>query len=629
MSGAIAKPSPTMTAICCLLATLVVVGAILAPLVTADAAGPGDQRIVYRSPDVWTITWDTALYAFRRFETPAGTGGYYQPLVYLTYMADARLTGSSDARPFFFHVGNLGLHLLNVGLVFGLVRRLSGSVVWAVLLALLFGLHPIQVASVASIEQRYTLLGASFALAAIACHLRLGRTEGAMWMPVVMLCYMGAVLSNPLLVGLPLFLLLLDGWPLRRFSGRVVVEKIPLFLTMLTVVGIHAWARAGAAVVGTDGYATLLLRSLAGFAQRLAFPFALSPVYPVVDPAPAVGAGELAVVLLACAALALSFRGARVLFTALAGVAVFALPALVDLPYSAELLGDEYLYLALLPPIIVTAAWMRIDRGALRPRVALAAGVATASLIGLFGLASNRYTAAWENGAAFFERIVRTHPDWVPGYAGLVDWHLRRDPQQALRWARAAAEAAPDSGLAQFCVGTALLQLEDRADDAIAPLRRALDTNPQWPECLQNLGTALARTGRSEEAVSYLEKARDLAPRSSDVRIGLGYTYLDLDRPGDARRELQVALKHRNQPLVHMGLAMAWARQGVLGYAMRHLQTAIQRDRRYAARAARTPEFDVLADHPGFAALIETGTEPAEAGRPTPWDFPTAGTGGI
>ena len=75
MSGAIAKPSPTMTAICCLLATLVVVGAVLAPLVTADAAGPGDQRIVYRSPDVWTVTWDMALYAFRRFETPAGTGG--------------------------------------------------------------------------------------------------------------------------------------------------------------------------------------------------------------------------------------------------------------------------------------------------------------------------------------------------------------------------------------------------------------------------------------------------------------------------------------------------------------------------------------------------------------------------
>src|SRR5437016_2027797 len=101
--------------------------------------------------------------------------------------------------------------------------------------------------------------------------------------------------------------------------------------------------------------------------------------------------------------------------------------------------------------------------------------------------------------------------------------------------------------MAQFYLGTVLLLHKDgRAAKAIVPLRRALQARPDWPECLQNLGVALARNGNAQQALVYLEKSRDLSPHASGTRIALGNVYLQLQRPASARAEFQEALKYRS-----------------------------------------------------------------------------------
>ena len=72
--------------------------------------------------------------------------------------------GMSPYDPHVFHAANLVLHLLNVLLVFRLLRRIVKNP-WAALGgALLFGLHPVQVESVAWISELRGLLGSFFAL---------------------------------------------------------------------------------------------------------------------------------------------------------------------------------------------------------------------------------------------------------------------------------------------------------------------------------------------------------------------------------------------------------------------------------------------------------------------------------
>jgi tetratricopeptide (TPR) repeat protein len=149
---------------------------------------------------------------------------------------------------------------------------------------------------------------------------------------------------------------------------------------------------------------------------------------------------------------------------------------------------------------------------------------------------------------------------------------------------------APEDPGIQFYLGTTLLLHKDgRSAEAVAPLRKALRSNPNWIACLQNLGVALVKSGHTEKAVAYLERARDLDPDSAAIRTGLGHAYLRLQRPSAARAELQIALRHRNDPIIHLGLAMAWAENDADDQARRHLAIALARDPHLAERAAASP----------------------------------------
>ncbi|MBK8268487.1 MAG: tetratricopeptide repeat protein [Planctomycetes bacterium] len=120
----------------------------------------------------------------------------------------------------------------------------------------------------------------------------------------------------------------------------------------------------------------------------------------------------------------------------------------------------------------------------------------------------------------------------------------------------------------------------------------------------------LARSGRSDEAIAYLERARDLQPRSSGIRLGLGNAYLKIQRFASARREFQEALRHHNDPMAHLGLAIAWAANDEPRFALRHLEAAVAKDPRFAERAGRSPELRKLIEYPGFQSLIHIPLDP-------------------
>jgi spermidine synthase len=75
----------------------------------------------------------------------------------------------------------------------------------------------------------------------------------------------------------------------------------------------------------------------------------------------------------------------------------------------------------------------------------------------------------------------------------------------------------PDNDAVHNIIGVTLLE-ERRFDEAEAEFREALRRRPDSPDANRNLGTALAATGRSREAIEYLEKALTLAPGNDYAR---------------------------------------------------------------------------------------------------------------
>lgn len=102
-----------------------------------------------------------------------GESGLYRPLTSLSYLFNYAILGNAN-RPAGYHCINLLLHLVNVLLVFTLVRRLAGSVRAAFLIAMLWAVHPVLTESVTNIVGRADLLAAFAVLSSLLLYLESG-----------------------------------------------------------------------------------------------------------------------------------------------------------------------------------------------------------------------------------------------------------------------------------------------------------------------------------------------------------------------------------------------------------------------------------------------------------------------
>ena len=641
-------------------------GILYYEVLVADFVNQDDYHYVFKVGQVWSSSWQEVMNVFTRgrfdwpptfqnlkdvltqgrIHRPTGTNGYYQPMAALSFMMDARITVllsrlDSDSivkgtTAFQFHLTNLLLHLINVALVFALVRRLSSTHLWPILLSLLFAVHPVQVESVAWVAQRMTLLGCTFTMLALNCYIRYVESLRWRWLVLVVPLYAMAVLCRPLFIGLPVILLILDVWPFRRHERRKpepknglrtkqhgggmflrpILEKIPLFAILVIGVVIQSHIRPQEVATlddGPDGIA-LLSHNTASLASRLLWPVKLSPYHPISTTVGGISLGhwfDVGVLALAAVALIWSFCYRKPVFVALTGAVIFVLPALLQAPHSELLLSDQYLYGVLIIPVVAFAAWLKSQRDVVRRRWGRWTAIVLTAVIAILSVQSYAQTLIWQSDRDLYENTTKLYPDWGFGYIGLVESYIHEnDFDPALKMAQKAVEVEPDNPSTQFYLGTVLLLYRDsRSREAIAPLRKALVSNPNWIECLQNLGVALGKSGRTDEAIEYFEKARDLDPHSAGVRIGLGNAYLKVNRYASARGEFQEALKHRNDSSAHLGLAIAWAANNTPEYARRHLAAAVAKDPKAAMRAGHSLHLRRFLHLPEFDALIEDSVE--------------------
>ncbi len=218
-------------------------------------------------------------------------GPYYQPLPRLSHALDYQIWRKHAAG---HHLTNVVLHAVNAALVFGLAWTLLGAtaltmgerLATACGVAVVFAIHPLQVETVAWISVRTHLLCATFSIASVWAYVAGARR----WM--VWALYAAAAVSQPIAVSLPLTMLAIDYFPLRRYQEagwrRLLLEKIPLFglgILMVTVTMITGWRSAGPMVpmkmFPVTQRVLLMFENLAFYPAKLLWPAHLSPLYPL------------------------------------------------------------------------------------------------------------------------------------------------------------------------------------------------------------------------------------------------------------------------------------------------------------------------------------------------------------
>ena len=549
-----------------------------------------DGPYVYENQHIWKLGPELIGWAFTSLH-PAN----WHPLTLLSLALDHAFWGLA---PMGYHLTNVFLHAANAGLVFlfaaALIRPAgpgeSGAadpVPAAVVAALLFAVHPMRVESVAWVSQRKDLLCGFFTLLSLLAYLRHARAPGGDRgaYAAALGTFALALMSKSMAVTLPVVLLILDAFPLRRLreGRRVLWEKVPFLLLSAGTALATLWAqRAGGAMVTLaarpmEERLLNAVRSPVFYLWKTLLPTGLAPFSPFPERA-SLWTWDYGLPALAFAAITwLCWRWRRrfpAMGAAWACYLVTLLPVLGLVQVGRQAAADRYAYLPGLAPLILLGAGAsllharlgRAGRG--RSGAALAAALFGA---GALSWLSVRQTRVWKDSVSLWSHEVGHFPDRIAfahSNLGLGLYEAGRKEEAMAQYDKA-VRLDPADPNARFNRGIALAGL-DRTAEAVEEYRRALEAGPAWSARVRNnLGNAYLKLGKADEARAQYEEAARLDPGYADAWFGLGGAFDALGRPRDAVERYREALKLKPDYVeARANLAVLYGKLGESGLAI-------------------------------------------------------------
>ncbi len=212
---------------------LVVTFIVLSPVLNAGFVLWDDDYNVFENLNIKALTFQNIKTIFT-----TACGSNYNPLTTLSFAIEHYFI---KLDPFYYHLHNLILHLINTLLVFWFMMLIGLKRYWAFVVALLFGIHPMHVESVAWITERKDVLYALFYLAAIINYIYYQRLKNIKYLLLIYTFFLFSLLAKIQAVSLPLTLLTIDYLMKRPLKFNLLIEKIPYFLLSFAVglLGIH------------------------------------------------------------------------------------------------------------------------------------------------------------------------------------------------------------------------------------------------------------------------------------------------------------------------------------------------------------------------------------------------------
>ncbi len=542
------------------------------------------------------LSWENVKWALVALEA-----GFWHPLTWLTHMADCQFSGLT---PRGHHVTNLVIHAVNVGVLFWVLQQMTGALWCSAVVAGMFGLHPLNVESVAWVAERKNVLSTLFWLLTMWGYLRYVRKPSWGRYGAMMGVFVVGLMAKPMLVTLPCVLLL----PVGVRVGSAVVSYVQYLRKMVWPVDLAVfyphpgqqlsvwWVVVSCVVlVGITG--VVLWRGsrsrylVVGWLWYLGTMFPVSGVVQVGGHAMAdryAYVPMIGVFVMVVWSVAQEWRWSRnwLIFLALLVLVDLSLAARVQLGHwsSSRVLFEQTLrvtsrnYVAHNLIGIELKAEGQLDSAIqhLHAAIRIAPDYSEAqNNLGVALLAQGKLDEAAQHfskslagykrppeahnnlGIVFlrkgeldearkqFSQAIAIDPNYSKAYTsmGLV-YAAQKRFEEAIGWYQQALDITPNLYSGHNNLGVALMEME-RFDEAIDYFSRAMEINPDNPEAHTNLGVVLAKSGRMEEAETYLSAALQFQPDFAPA-----YYYLALMRTSQGRIEEAVqmyreALRHR------------------------------------------------------------------------------------
>jgi protein O-mannosyl-transferase len=550
--------------LCCVLLTVSVLIAY-SPVIRNGFLNYDDDRYITDNAHVKTgLTWATVKWAFTTYDE-----ANWAPLSWLSHALDCKLFGLNPAG---HHFVSVLFHGANVVLLFLLVQGLTRCRWRSLVVAALFGLHPINVESVAWAAERKNLLSMTFCLLALLAYLRYTHKPSVPRYAVVFVMFAFGLMSKSQIITLPFLLLLLDYWPLGRMSapgrsvptnassagsspmGWLVAEKLPLLLLSAASAKLTMNAeKAGGAVQSFARYSFALrietaFISYVRYLGKAVWPVDLVALYPHPTMLYPIWHVAAAVFVLALITIAV-FRGRqrRYLLVGWLWFLGSMVPMIGLVQVGPQALADRFAYLPFIG-LFLMVTWLAADgAGACTVPKRWIALPVIGYLLAL-SLLTYRQVGYWRDIPSFWERTLAFTQGNYIAENNLGDFlfkHGRVD--EAAAHLQAALAIQPENLVANMNLA-AYEDSRGNMGEAIARYEaltlRTADVDIR-ASAYTSMGFDYRQMGQAAEATRCFETAVQLAPYRSRAIVGLGLMAQDQGRLGDAiQRYAQAAATH-------------------------------------------------------------------------------------
>jgi Tfp pilus assembly protein PilF len=534
----------------------------------------------------------------------------WHPLTWLSLTLDYQLYGVSAGG---YHVTNVLMHLANTLLLFLIFGRMTGELWKSGFMAALFAIHPLHVESVAWIMERKGVLSTLFWLLTIGLYASYARHLSLRRYGWVCVTFLLGLMSKPMLVTLPLVLLLLDYWPLRRLrvgdpvgTRRLIIEKIPLFALSGAVSAITMYAQEQSGAVQSfaafpfsDRLVNTLI-SYGGYVAKMLWPVNLAFFYPYPHSF-SLWAVLLSGLFLVSASL-LSIRFIRTAPYLAMGwlwylITLFPVSGLIQVGVQA--MADRYTYIPLIGLFIIVV-WGIPDLLERRPYKKVIMAISAAIVILTLAIQTYHQTGVWQNSRTLFEHAIAVTQGNDVAQNNLGRYFMdQRMFHEAAGHFREAVRMRPGNVKYLNNLGIALFR-QYRYQDAIACYRMAMAIDPRFADSYYNAADAYFFSGKENDALENYRKALSLKPGNAVAENNTATLLIRQGKMDEALQLLEAAIAHRpSYAEAHNNLGVVLARTGRMDEAVVHIRRALQINPGY------TEAKDNLTKLTGMGAVVK------------------------
>lgn len=616
------------------LGILAITFAIYVPSLSADFTNWDDPSYVMENPYIMSLSGENIQ---TMFTEPIAYN--YHPLTMLSLAVNYQLSGLN---PSSYHALNLILHLLNTFLVFVFIFMLSGRKwVVAAICALLFGIHPMHVESVAWIAERKDVLFGLFFIGGLITWLKYTALGKVNWYVASLLLFVLSALSKPAAIPFPVVLILLDYYQNRSFDKKAILDKIPFFIIAIIfgLLTLNAQTQ-DQAVVGDFGNFSIIDRVFFAFygtmmyLVKLVAPVQLSSFYPYPSDQgalPVMYYLSVIVVLGLAAAALYSLKRTRLVVFGLLFYLVNVALVLQLVSVGSAIISDRYTYIPYVGLFFILAMGVNYviqskAKFSDTVRKGVLAGLAV-FLLGCTVLAYGR-VQVWQNSETLWNDVAAKYPNEPKAFNSRGNYYYdqgvlltAKQPkkateffQKALADYSKAIKVKPNNYMAFTNRGNIHKQNGD-LQKALADYNKSIKIKPNHVQGLINRGNIYQSQGKTAEALADINKsikikptyeayfargviyreqqkfqkalddyksALQLRPNDYSIYTNRGNVYFSMGKYGKAIQDYEKVLKYKPNDVMALGNAGAALHQkGNYQKAIEFLNKAIQLNPNY------------------------------------------------